>query len=247
MFITQHIMKKILYSIVLILFVLNVSAQENPDTKKKKIDLSGRSNDHFMIQLGYAGWNGKPDSINPKGLSRTFNFYFLFDFPFKTNPHFSAAIGAGIGSNHIFFEGTYVGIKDKTPTFNFSDRSDTTHFKKTKLVTAWLEAPVELRYTANPLNSGKSFKAAIGLKVGTLLNAHTRSKDLQNKDGQTINSYVQKESSKNFFNTNHLVFTARAGYGHLTLFYTYQLGPLFKNGTAAEIKPYTIGLTLSGL
>lgn len=256
MLITQFIMKKILFAVIIVLIVSNLSAQNNPatDAKKparseggKKIDLSGRSNDHLMIQLGYAGWNGKPDSIKTKGLSKSFNVYFLFDFPFKTNPRLSVAVGPGIATDHISFDKTYIGIKDKTTTLKFTSQADTTHFKKTKLATAWLEVPVELRYTSDPMKSGKSFKAAIGLKVGTLLNAHTRSKDLRNKAGQTINSFVQKESSKNFFNTNHFVFSARAGYGHLTLFYSTQLGTLFKNGTAAGIRPYSIGLTISGL
>jgi hypothetical protein len=239
-------MKKVLFAIALISFVTDLSAQDDPSDKKKKIDLSGRANDHLMLQIGYAGWNGRPDSINTKGFSRTLNAYFLFDFPFKTNPHFSVAVGAGVGSEHMFFDQTFIGIKDQTTTLNFIDQSDTTHFKKNKLATSWLEAPVELRYTSNPLK-GNSFKIAVGVKVGTMIDAHTRYKDLQNKSGQTLNNYVLKESSKSFFNTNRIVLTARAGYGHLTLFYTYQLGPLFKEGTAAEIKPFSIGLTLSGL
>ena len=52
-----------------------------------------RSNDHLLIQLGINSWANMPDSIQTKGLSRTFNIYFMMDFPFKTNPHFSVAAG----------------------------------------------------------------------------------------------------------------------------------------------------------
>ena len=76
--------------------------------KKKQFDLSNRSNDHFMIQLGYAGWNNKPDTVNTKGLPRSLNVYFMLDFPFKSNPHFSAAIGAGVGTDNIFFDKTRI-------------------------------------------------------------------------------------------------------------------------------------------
>lgn len=240
-------MRKILLVGTCFIFTLSLVAQDEPSNKKQKIDLSGRANDHLMIQLGYAGWNGKPDSINTKGFSRSINAYFLFDFPFKTNPKLSVAIGAGVGSEHMFFDQTFIGIKDATTTLNFTDQSDTTHFKKNKLATSWLEAPVELRYTSDPLRSSKSFKVALGVKVGTMIDAHTRYKDLQSRSGQTLNNYVLKESSKRFFNTNRLVLTARTGYGPLTLFYTYQLGPLFKEGTATEIKPFAVGITLSGL
>jgi hypothetical protein len=243
-------MKKILLLAISCLFFVSLFAQDNPSTQPKKkntIDLSGRAKDHFMIQLGSFGWSGKPDSIKTKGLSHSLNFYFLFDFPFKTNPHFSAAIGAGVGSDQIYFDKTYVGIKDVTTLLHFTNQADTNHFKKTKLATTYLEAPIELRYTFDPENNGKSLKIAVGAKVGTLLNAHTRSKDLVTKTGASITPYVQKESSKRFFNGNRLVLTARVGWGHFSLFYNYQVGILFKNATAADIHPRSIGLTISGL
>ena len=215
--------------------------------KKEPISLAGRANDHFLVQLGYTGWAGKPDSINTGGFSKSFNVYFMFDFPFKTNPKLSMAFGPGISSDHIIFKRTYVGIKDITETLRFVDQADTNHFKKTKLNTTYLEAPIEFRYTANPLNSDKSFKFALGVKVGTMINAHTRNKEFENKNGQTLNSYTMKETSKRFFNTTRLVGTARVGMGHFTLYGSYQVTPLFKEGVAAEIRPFSIGITLGGL
>jgi len=243
-------MRKIFLSLLCSIFNLLLFAQDNPTTTPKKkttIDLSNRTKDHLLIQIGALGWSGKPDSIKTTGLSRSLNLYFLFDFPFKTNPHFSAAIGAGIGSDQIYFDKTNVGIKDATPVLNFTNQADTNHFKKNKLVTTYLEAPVELRYTFHPENSGKSFKIAVGAKVGTLLTAHTRSKDFVTKNGSVITSYVRKESSKSFFNTNRLELTSRLGWGHFSLFFNYQVGILFKNATAADIHPRSIGLTISGL
>ena len=251
LFITPLFMKKILLFAIGCLLITSLFAQDNPSTEKAKkkntIDLSGRAKDHLMIQLGGFGWSGKPDSIKTKGLSKTLNIYFLFDFPFKTNPHFSAAIGAGVGSDQIYFDKTYVGIKDVTTLLHFTNKADTNHFKKTKLVTTYLEAPIELRYTFDPENNGKSLKIAVGAKVGTLLNAHTRSKDWVTKTGAGITPYVQKEFSKRFFNGNRLVLTARIGWGHFSLFYNYQVGILFKNATTADIHPRSIGLTISGL
>jgi hypothetical protein len=242
-------MRKFFLPVAAILFSVSLFAQNNssPEKKKQIIDLSGRANDHLMIQLGSTGWSGKPDSLFTKGFSKSFNVYFLFDFPFKTNPHFSVAVGLGIGSDHMNFDKIYVGLKDATSILHFTNQADTNHFKKTKLATSYLEAPVELRYAFDPMNNAKSFKIALGAKVGALLNAHTRSKNLLNKNNQVITSYVQKETSKKFFNGNRLVLTARAGWGHFSLFYNYQVGILFRNGVAAEIHPHTFGVTLSGL
>ncbi|HEU4632613.1 MAG TPA: outer membrane beta-barrel protein [Flavisolibacter sp.] len=203
--------------------------------------------DHFMLQLGYTTWQGKPDSIHTGGLPRTFNVYFMFAFPFKTNPHLSVAIGPGIATDHIFFEDTYVGIKDNTPTLAFRDVGDTTHFKKYKLATAYLEAPVELRYSSNPDNDKRSFKVALGAKVGTLLSAWVKGKKLADKNDNDLASYTLKEKSKRFFNTNRLSVMGRIGYGKFSLFTSYTINPLFKEGVAPTVRPLTIGLTLSGL
>jgi Outer membrane protein beta-barrel domain len=231
------------------LMITALFAQENPETtpKKKPIDLSGRANDHLVIQLGYLGWGGKPDSIKTGGLPKSINVYFMFDFPFKTSPKLSAAIGLGISSDQIMFKKIYVGIKEQSSVLQFIDQTDTNHFKKSKLVTTYLELPIELRFTADPLNSDKSFKFALGIKGGLLLNAHTRNKNLQNKGGTVINEYTMKESSKRYFNTTRISAQARIGFGHFSLYGSYQLTALFKDGVAANIRPYSIGLTLSGL
>ena len=242
-------MKKIVLLSVTCFVLCSLSAQENPEASKKKksINLSGRANDHLLLQIGYAGWAGIPDTINNGGLSKSINAYFMFDFPFKTSPKLSVAVGAGIASDQIKFSKTYVGIKDVTTTLRFINQSDTTHFKRSKLVTAYLEAPIEFRFTADPMNSDKSFKFAIGVKVGTMLSAHTRYKDLEDENGNSINQYVMKEASKRFFNTTRLSAQARIGWGHFSLYGAYQISALFKDGVAAVIRPYQIGLTLSGL
>ncbi|MBL7724515.1 MAG: outer membrane beta-barrel protein [Chitinophagaceae bacterium] len=241
-------MKKILLLSLGAVMVFSVTAQDNPKpTKKKdKPNLANRANDHFMLQLGYTGWAGKPDTINTGGFSKSINAYFMYDFPFKTNPNLSMAFGPGIGSDHITFSKTHVGIKDATNTLYFTDQSDTNHFKKTKLATTYLEAPIEFRYSADPV-TGKGLKLAIGVKIGTLLNAHTRNTKYENKDGGTINDYVMKESSKRFFNKTRLSGMARVGYGHFSLYGSYQFTPLIRDGFGPQVRPFSIGLTLSGL
>jgi len=244
-------MKKVFLLAAGLLFMSALFAQadslKTQPKKKKQIDLSNRANDHLLIQFGYAGWDNKPDTVNTKGFPRSFNIYFMFDFPFKSNPHFSAAIGAGVGSDNLYFDKTYIGIKDPTPTLQIKDVSDTTHFKKYKLATAWLEAPIELRYSFNPENINKSWKIALGIKVGTLVSALVKGKTWQNSQGQTLISYIDKEKSKRFFNTTRIVPTLRVGYGHFSIFGTYQLGSLFKTGLGPVVRPYSVGLTVSGL
>ncbi|HYE55939.1 MAG TPA: outer membrane beta-barrel protein [Chitinophagaceae bacterium] len=248
-------MKKIFLAGFVLLTVISANAQVDTTataptpkrTGRQAIDLSNRAGDHFLIQIGYDSWANKPDSIHTKGFSRSLNMYLMFDFPFKTNPQFSVAIGAGIGSSNIFFDKQEVEVAGSSQSLAFPNRQDTNHFKKYKLVTAYLEAPVELRFTADPANYNKSFKVAIGGKIGTLLNVHTKGKNLLNKDGGTINSYTKKENSKRYFNGNRLMVTARVGYGSFSLFGAYQVNNFIKEGAGPDVRPYSIGLTISGL
>ena len=241
-------MRRIVFTVLAVFMVSLAFAQNDSVARPKpRAQREVPSNDHFMIQIGHTSWTGKPDSIKTKGWNRAFNFYVMLNFPFKTNPHWSVAIGPGISTENIYFDKMYVGIKDRTAALQFRDVSDTQHFKKYKLATAYLEAPVELRYRFNPDNDKRSVKIAVGAKVATLLNAHVKGKELRAASETTVNNYTQKENSKQFFNKTRLSVTARAGYGHFSLFASYGLTPIFREGTAPTMRPLTIGLTLSGL
>lgn len=212
-----------------------------------KINLSNRSNDHFMFQFGADTWTNTNDSISPKGFSRFFNAYIMLDMPFKNNPRFSVGIGAGLGSSNIFFENTYVDIKALSGTLPFTRVDTVNHFKKFKLTTIFLEAPVELRFSSDPTNSNSSWKGALGVKVGTLIKAYTKGKTLLNGSGNTINEYIEKQSDKRFFNSTKLAVTARVGYGIFGLYGSYQLTRVLKDAAGPDVKPYSIGITISGL
>jgi Outer membrane protein beta-barrel domain len=240
-------MRRIVITGLILIAALHVFAQKDTTAHPKPSITVPRSNDHIVLQLGYTAWNGKPDTINTSGFHRSFNAYFMLDFPFKSNPNFSAAIGAGVSTDNVYFEETIVDIKAQTSYLPFKNASDTTHFKKYKIATTFLEAPLELRYNANPEDNNKSFKVAIGVKIGVLVNAHTKGKELQSKDGNTLNDYIVKESTKRFFNNNRISATGRIGYGYLSLFGSYAITPLFKESYAAAIRPFTVGIMLSGL
>ncbi len=212
-----------------------------------KVSLANRSNDHFMVQLGYDKWAGKPDSIKTKGFAHSINVYFMLDFPFKTDQRFSVGLGAGVSGSSTPFDKTIVQVAGAGSKLVFKNVADTNYFKKFKLSTVYAEIPIELRFATDPENNGKSWKFALGGKVGTMINAHTKGKNLLNKSGNTLNAYTMKESSKRFFNSTRLAATARVGIGVFSLFGVYQINSYLKEGAGPEIHPYSIGLTLSGL
>jgi len=239
-------MKKIVLVVIASVSLLSVSAQ---DKKKKSIGFTSQTGDHFMVQLTSDHWMGTPDSIKShmKGLARGLNVYVMLDQRFKSNPSFSVAFGLGVGTSNMYFKNMGIDIKAKTNKLPFNALDSLDHFKKYKLTTAFLEVPIELRYSSDPENDTKSIKAALGVKVGTLLSVHTKGKTLLDKNGRTLNNYIAKETGKGFFNSTRIAATARVGYGNFSLIASYQLNNIFKDGVAADVKLFQIGLCVSGL
>ena len=245
-------MKKIVFIVISCMFFSYAFSQETQSVSDKNtqtIKLKNRPGDHFMIQLSSDHWTGMPDSISShqKGFSRGFNAYFMLDKPFRSSPQYSIGIGLGISTSNITFSKMNVDLKSSSIFLPFSPLDSTNHFKKYKLATSYLEIPLEFRFTSKPPEINKSFKAALGLKLGTLVNAHTKGKNLQDKNNNLIKSYTEKENSKNYINGTRFMATARVGYGIISLFGSYQLNNVLKDGAGPNMKLYQVGLTLSGL
>ncbi len=245
-------MKKIVFVVISCMFISYAFSQETPSataTNTKTLKLKNRPGDHLMIQLSSDHWTGMPDSISShqKGFSRGFSAYFMLDKPFRSSPKYSIGIGAGISTSNIIFSKMNVGLQSPTTLLPFTPIDSSNHFKKYKLAESYLEVPLEFRYTAKPTDVNKSFKAALGVKIGTLVNAHTKGKNLLDKNNTLINSYLEKENSKHYINGTRFMATARVGYGIVSLFGTYQLNNVLKDGAGPNMKLFQVGLTISGL
>lgn len=227
----------------------NAGMASQPQPAKVKMDIGNRPADHFMIQIASDRWTPMPDSISShqSGFSRGLNIYIMTDKPFKSNPHYSFGLGIGVGSSNIFFKKATVDVRSTGTLLPFTKLDSSNHFKKYKLSESFLEVPLEVRYSSHPENSAKSFKVALGLKAGTLINLHTKGKDLQDKNNNTINSYTEKENSKKFFNTTRFAGTLRVGYGIISLYGSYGFTNVLKDAAGAPMKLYEIGISFSGL
>ena len=222
-----------------------------PNPKKRdwsKVDLSKRAADHFMVQFGYDNWLGTPDTINIKGFNHSEGFYFMYDFPFKTDARFSVGAGIGIGSSNIYFNQTYPQVAAYTnTTLAFTNTvGGTGGYKKFKLTTTYLELPIELRFALDPEHMDKSWKFAIGTKIGLMLSAYTKGKDPLN-NGQVVSNISVKESSKQFFSTPKFAPMVRVSKGVFGIYAQLQANPLIKSGAGPSVFPFSFGFVLSGL
>ncbi len=199
--------------------------------------------DFFMIQLGYNNWLNRPDSVKTKSFGYVFNTYLCYDFPIKKTK-FSFAAGIGINANVVYMDKQRLVFTDtgaNATGVNIIDDS-TNIYKRFKFVTAYLQAPFELRYYSNTLNRNQGFKAAIGLQVGTLLGAHT-------KGQRSVNGTVVKEKvdTKRFVSGWNFAATARVGWGNYALFGSYNITNVFKDAQGPEVTPFSMGISISGL
>jgi len=248
-------MKKIVFVVASCLLFSFAFSQDTtltstiPSANTKKIKLPNRPGDHFMLQLSSDHWTAMPDSISShqKGFSRGFNIYFMLDKPFRTAPKFSIGIGLGVSTSNIFFKKENIDLKTAGARLPFTAVDSTNHFKKYKLAMGFLEVPLEFRYTSKPLQPNKSFKIALGAKIGTIVNAHTKGKNLEDKNNNSITNYTLKENSKRLINGTRFMATGRIGYGIISLFGNYQLNNVLKDGAGPVMQLYQVGITISGL
>ena len=244
-------MKRVLLSLFVGFLFFSANAQVDNNGSLSGSNLESRPKDHLHFQLGGLFWLQRPDSVLTKGLSRSFNAYFCFDLPFKTDPRFSIGVGAGLGTDHIFFDKNAKRdldiIGDNGIRFRKLSGADTNiSYKSIKLQTAYLEAPVELRFMNKPAQYRKSWKLAIGMKIGTLITAVDKTRF--ERDAAGNRNYNTKIKDRKNFNNLRIAGYARIGYGNVGLFFQYQLNDFIKEGQGPnQIRPFQAGITISGL
>ena len=209
------------------------------DTRPEKTNFSKPSRDFLMLQFVYSGWLNAPDSIKTTGVGRGFNGYICYDFPIKKS-HFSFAAGIGVSVDNIYLKDQQLVLTDNDTNAQARFIPETANYKKYKVTTTYLEAPFELRFYGNKQNRNKGFKAGAGLRVGSLLGAHTRGKE----DGTKI---VHKVNTKRFLETWRFAGTLRLGYGNFSVVGTYNLTNLYKENQGPPITPYSIRICIRGL
>lgn len=201
------------------------------------------SRDFIMVNLAYNNWMTKPDSVKVKGFGYAFSAYLCYDFPIKKTK-LSFAAGLGINASVVYLDNQVLMNTDTAMATSGQVRflPDKTDFKRYKFATTYLQAPFELRYFGNSNNRNKGFKAAIGVQVGALLGGHTKASSSAN--GSRVN---YKTNTKRYLSPWNFAATARMGWGNFSVYGSYNITNVFRDGAGPTITPYSVGLCITGL
>lgn len=183
--------------------------------------------------------------------SRTVNVYYQYELRLFKSP-ISIVPGIGFSFERYRFKNNYVmgytnTTSDQVTLIAPGTGAPYPNVRKSLLVTNYLDVPVEIRYTMKPDDPTRSFKIAVGGRIGYLFDPFSKVKYKEDSE-------VKKIKDKQDFNLTRIRYglTGRIGFGNFALFGYYNLTPLFEKGKGLQtndesndFSTMTIGISLS--
>ncbi len=217
--------------------------------KNKRKDWSSRWNVLFEIGFNsYSDKNAFTGSKDNTGIgyldlntSKSVNVavYPVFR-TFKITKNNLLNIQTGLGfdwGNYRFEDGwTLAKVNGITVPDQYRPNGDNL-LSKSKLTTVYLNVPLLLKLNIPVSGSSyKQFYLSAGIIGGVKIGSHTKVK---------YEDSGKKEKDHSSFNLNLLRYdlTLRAGYRWVGIYFNYQMTPMFEDGKAHKLFPYTVGLS----
>jgi hypothetical protein len=213
-------MKKLTIVILLTLSANWLSAQSLSQTTIKRFSFGG----DIFTDI----WMNHPEGATVRGINQGVNVFGMYNFPIGES-NFSFAIGVGMGFHNLYSKSVIEDIK--ADTIKFMRLPDTVAMKRTKLGLSYIDLPLEFRF-----KTPSKFRAAIGVKVGYLVDAKVKYKY----------GKADIEKAKQVSNVEKFRFgpTVRVGYSWFSVFAYYSVTKIFrKNRGPDELYPISVGIT----
>lgn len=225
-----------------------ISQDSEPKKSFARPDIPGI----FTVELGLNRGLDAPDNFD-LGLwgSRTVNIYYQYEIRILKSK-FSLVPGIGLSLERFKFRnGHVISYSDSRDSITLLSPSETANqlpgLRKTQLITNFIDVPVELRYSSKPDDPARSFKIAVGARIGYMYDAFSKLK--YKADGE-----IKQLKDKQNFNLNRIRYgiSGKIGIGNFSLFGYYNLSPLFEegkgfysNGVANDFNTMTVGISLA--
>ncbi len=210
----------------------------------------------LVFEFGYNMLQpGTPHNMDVDFLrSRTANIYYMYDFRLFGSKKLSFNPGFGLGmDNYMFSKEVSVTNGENNTLYVLSSNEFESgvnpdglsyNVSKSKLNANYFDIPMEIRFRTQP--SKKSFRIAVGGKIGFLIDSKTKIK--YELDGD---NYKYKSKTRFGLESFRYGVHARIGFGSLNLFGYYALSELFEkelrdsNGVLeGNISNVVVGITL---
>lgn len=225
-------MKKLLLLILTIGTIFSIQAQ---DQERKKTPIGGRPDikGDLFLEVGLNVLNNRPSDLNTRIMrSRTFNIYYQAPINmFGDNSGFTFNPGLGLGIDKLTFTNGRNIFNNPQVGPNSSRLADVTtvyganiDLQANNFTLSYFDVPLEFRYHFNKRNYDKSFKIAIGAKVGYALKAQTK---IRFTDANDLNRQVKDRQSFGVNPFRYGVYT-RLGSPGFNVWAHYALNTLFQ-------------------
>jgi hypothetical protein len=204
-------------------------------------DTEFRRNLETKVDLFTDVWQDTPDVLDASTINRGVNIYGMYNFPIK-NSALDFQIGAGIGIHNLYHNNTLDQDADGNTVMGAIPdtlaNGGSTNVENAKFSFGYLDVPMEMHITTQ-----SDLRAAIGFKVGLLINSLSKYKG---NDFASVSGDQIKVKRKNLSNTNQLRYgpTLRLGYKWIDLFAYYSLTPVFEENKGPEMYPVSIGISV---
>lgn len=231
-----------LFAFLLVAFLQHSFAQA-PSPKQLAASIPQiESRDRLIFEIMHDNWLDKPDSVKMKWYNRGFNTYFFYDIALTPNKTISLAPGLGFSCTNVYTRSILTA--NDTMSY-FIPINDSINYSRNKITTTSVDIPIELRFRTKPNEQGKSFKIAVGARIGYFLNVMSKYKGDDYLFGTDNEIFIKNKRLPNV-NRIKLGSTFRIGYGNYNLIAYYSIGTLFNRDKGPEIHPFSIGFSFNG-
>lgn len=195
-----------------------------------------RRQDRLIVDFFHDNWLVKPDSVITLWSSHGVSVSAMYDHPLGRG-NISLAIGAAFTSHNVRNNAYIITQKDTAGSTNSSLKlfADGISNKLNKLSTNYIDIPAELRFRLHPGKNGLSFKGAVGLRAGYIINVHST----RVTDEGRFKSYIFPDIAKYRYGVH-----ARLAYGKVGVMMFYSLSSVFEKNRGPEIIPFSAGISV---
>ncbi|EPA00021.1 hypothetical protein A33Q_0189 [Indibacter alkaliphilus LW1] len=220
-------------SVILLLNIVTsftLLAQE----ERERTPIGGRPDikGDLFLDFGFNRLNNIPDELGTNFFpSRTFNAYYQHPFKIGNETGFTFNPGIGIGTDKLafrddrtLFNNPNIGPESSQILEIEEVYGENISISRNNVSTTYAEIPLEFRYHFNRRNYDKSFRVALGAKVGYMLNAQTK---IAFTDSDGLDRKIKDRQSYGFNPLRYSVYT-RIGFPGFNVWANYGLNQVFK-------------------